>query len=1140
MKTNKIISIIILLCLSQTAVTQSTNKNYILTQTYTNEAGTSSIDVIQYLDGLGRLTQTVSKKMSPDQKDVVTYQEYDGFGRESNAWLPRVTNNNNGAFVDLTAMEKLSASCYQNDTKPYAKPVYESSPLNRITEQYGAGADWHNNSKSVKTAYMNNTTSGELACINYSVTGSGTNTKIANAGNFAPNLLYVTKITDEDGNVSYEFKDKLDRVVLARQINDGLNDTYYVYNNFGKLCYVLQPECGTVANGSSDDCNQLKRFAFLYKYDERNRCISKRLPGADWIEYVYDKADQLIFMQDGEMRKKNTSKHWYYTIPDALGRTVLEGVCFSKPDISNIVVTAEYVGNVAGNIAGYKKNIVLGMANVSLPQYYKANYYDNYRFKSMWNNPEFDYKTKIGNFVDKRYGTDNDLTKSKGLMTGQIVCTMGTTVKELKTVLYYDEKGHPIQTIAQNHLNGYEKEYVNYSFTGKPKWQQKIHSAPGKESITEVYSYNYDHADRLTNTVYGINNSAPMSLYLTYDEIGRMAHKGIYNSEIINYTYNVRSWLKTIDSNNFKQTLYYNDGANKRYNGNIGELTTQQDIMIMKKGYIFEYDRLNRLVAANHTQNRTYNGAYDESLEYDKNGNITRITRKEPVSPAEEIPDDFPMKEPNDMGTLTNKNSGDLTAMLRSGTSQGSTVPLGNTNSQVFTQTTTLRIESEGNQMRKIISGSKIYGVNYNLNGSLIKDDSRGITNIQYNYLNLPKTITFNTQNKTSFLYDANGMKRQVKHITRKEFDYIGETMITLETFDDVAPKLSLSSAPPDDNTAVNPFEETTTTDYCGNIIYEDGVLKYVLNSEGYAMKNTDGTWAHHYYLRDHLGNNRAVVQNTTTIQRTDYYPFGKSHSDGFNPELQPYKYGNKELDEMHGLNQYDFVARSLPIEIPVFDRIDPLAELYYPISPYAYCANNPIKYMDLRGDSLTLAGNATDIQSTVNTYNTGLGGYYTTSADANGKMSIAPVAGTDPNNMTTEQKAFYSTLNRVVSGTDGVTTINVANGTSDIIGNINTATIDIGDIQALGNGNDVNQGSALMHETWEQYQVQVKGSGQAQAHISAAGVENAVTGSRVDPVNRFISGGQLPVNVLDHSGNVVRTVIIHINSSGNVTGITR
>jgi RHS repeat-associated protein len=68
------------------------------------------------------------------------------------------------------------------------------------------------------------------------------------------------------------------------------------------------------------------------------------------------------------------------------------------------------------------------------------------------------------------------------------------------------------------------------------------------------------------------------------------------------------------------------------------------------------------------------------------------------------------------------------------------------------------------------------------------------------------------------------------------------------------------------------------------------------------------------------------------------------------NPEKQPYKFGGKELDEMHGLNWYDFEARQLDAAIPRFTTMDPLAEKYYSVSPYAYCANNPVNNIDPDG----------------------------------------------------------------------------------------------------------------------------------------------------------------------------------------------
>ena len=116
--------------------------------------------------------------------------------------------------------------------------------------------------------------------------------------------LSVIKTTDEDLNVSYTFTDKMGHVVLSRQMKGSeTHDTYYVYDDKSNLCFVLQPMYQSLAN--------LDLYAFQYKYDGRNRCIWKKLPGAGYVEMVYDNADRLVFSQDGNQRAL-TSGNWTY------------------------------------------------------------------------------------------------------------------------------------------------------------------------------------------------------------------------------------------------------------------------------------------------------------------------------------------------------------------------------------------------------------------------------------------------------------------------------------------------------------------------------------------------------------------------------------------------------------------------------------------------------------------------------------------------------------------------------------------------------------------------------------------------------------------------------------------------------------
>jgi RHS repeat-associated protein len=150
--------------------------------------------------------------------------------------------------------------------------------------------------------------------------------------------------------------------------------------------------------------------------------------------------------------------------------------------------------------------------------------------------------------------------------------------------------------------------------------------------------------------------------------------------------------------------------------------------------------------------------------------------------------------------------------------------------------------------------------------------------------------------------------------------------------------------------------EINITTNYCGNIIYEGNDLKYILNPEGYAYKK-NGNIYYTYYTRDHLGNNWKAGD-----QINNYYPSGMENQFiSQNPEKQPYKFGGKELDEMHGLNWYDFGARPYDPLREQFITMDPLAEKYYSISPYAYCANNPMRYVDPTGMWIEISYNGSN-----------------------------------------------------------------------------------------------------------------------------------------------------------------------------------
>lgn len=148
---------------------------------------------------------------------------------------------------------------------------------------------------------------------------------------------------------------------------------------------------------------------------------------------------------------------------------------------------------------------------------------------------------------------------------------------------------------------------------------------------------------------------------------------------------------------------------------------------------------------------------------------------------------------------------------------------------------------------------------------------NKKIADIQYNCLNLPEKVQFEGGNSISYLYAADGTKLRTTYKTGNA---------------------------------------TIITDYCGNAIYENGVLIKVLTEDGYITVSNN---QFHYFIQDHQGNNRVVVtQNGVVEEVNDYYPFGGLLSSSLSNNVQPYKYNGKELNRDNGLDWYDYGAENV------------------------------------------------------------------------------------------------------------------------------------------------------------------------------------------------------------------------------------
>ncbi len=896
---------------------ERTGGDYIL-----SNGGKALVD-IQYLDGLGRPVQTVQKGITPAGNDLVSLTEYDAFGREYRQWLPVPVSGNKGACVDPVSLQVTANNLpHYSEGHPYSDIIYEYSPLNRVLGNRNPGTDFHSHPTGI--GYSTNTAGEVLQILPVGDDGIRCN-KYYDAGS-----LFKTIYTDEDGNISYEYKNKLGQVILISQPDQvsGRYDTYYVYDDFGNRIYVLPPLCSINRSTHYTDNHELiKQYAYVYKYDERNRCIQKRLPGCEWVYMVYDRSDRLVLSQDGNQRGKDKwSVHKY----DRLGRLLYSAEIVDTQSHAawltwfyDRVMTEEFsTGTLewpmsdTGYSCGYFHNRSTDVLTV--------NYYDTYDFLEL---PAYRNQKSLLSYqpvegYDKAYVAsppvgDSGGLNARGLLTGTRTYLLDGSGKYLTEVYYYDYRGRVVQKRATNHLDGYDIEYNKYDFAGNllKSLIQHQGQTPFTYTATEVYSHTYDHAGRLIQTKYKLDDKEEITLVENqYDELGRLTIKARHNrNNKTEYEYNIRSWLTTIRDSEFEQKLYYNNNPFNHavnYNGNISYSSWTYGNNIY--GYKYGYDKLNRLTRAesvSESGNALSGEGYTERYGYDSHGNITSLWRY---------------------------SNGAVIDIL-SFTYTGNQLIRVKDNAQFNNATEglyNLKEYVERNQSSNLTFA-------YDTNGNTVKDLDREIVTIRYNLLNLPDTVQFADGRQIINTYASDGRKLKTRYYALKT--QLLEPITAGST-------LNLGGYP----TYLLDYE---LTDYVHNKEYELTEPKHYGYSAISRISNTEGyvkNGKYHYYRRDHLGNNREVWQtegnSITTIQRTQYYPGGLPWAEGEGAGEQSYKYTGKEFIEMHGYNMYDSYARMYDPLIYRTPTPDPLAEKFPWLSPYAWCSNNPVNRFDPDG----------------------------------------------------------------------------------------------------------------------------------------------------------------------------------------------
>ncbi len=210
--------------------------------------------------------------------------------------------------------------------------------------------------------------------------------------------------------------------------------------------------------------------------------------------------------------------------------------------------------------------------------------------------------------------------------------------------------------------------------------------------------------------------------------------------------YHIRGGLKGInlDANNnltnnlFSYKLFYEDDGTL-FGGNIKKQSWKSNIDGKERDYVFSYDGASRLKSAIYNSTQVGESYSLNSVDYDKNGNITALSRNGATNAT------YSSFGNVDNMTYTYQSNSNKLSKIQDATN-------GNTDLGDFRDGINLDDDYE-----------------YWLDGSLKRDKNKNILSITYNHLKLPETITFDNGRTITTEYDAGGAKL-------KKIDSNGET----------------------------------------------------------------------------------------------------------------------------------------------------------------------------------------------------------------------------------------------------------------------------------------------------------------------------------------------------------------------------
>jgi RHS repeat-associated protein len=730
-------------------------------------------------------------------------------------------------------------------------------------------------------------------------------------GYYPANTLFETRVLDENNRYTTTYVDKLGRKVME---NNGGARTYFIYDDFGALKAVITPEGAKLGHSNSTwlyTHSSIKPKSYEYTYDATlHRLIEKKVPGSDAYEYYYDRLDRPVLTVDGNGFKT-------FTKFDALGRPIMTGrYTGSSNTISGSLPLFE---SKTSSGPHYYTNSAFPTSNFDV---YTVTYYDNY---------DIDENGSLSSAESYRIpptGYDSPVYRSRGLPTVEKTAVLnnnGTAPSTyLFTRMFYDLKKRMVQTYSQNQLSGSDRIYEAYSFSGRLEKSKREHSATlggsGKSTTIEK-SYSYDHSGRLLEIAQATDGGAFQTIVQhEYDERTNLSTKKLHNTTgssylyELDYTYNIRGWLEQINTFDdpgmiFAMQLHYGEGdedlSSAYEDGDDANYNGNITMLEWQVGENGDRATYGLLYDPLNRLDGAVYGFYEPPYGYNRNYRY-------------ELSVDY-------------DQNGNITDFWRRGET-------GSPGSELFSVIDNMdyTYDSEGKLSSVYENSSTTYGYNgsgatanytYDNNGNLISDTNRGISSVDYNHLNLPTKVTYSGGQWIEWTYDALGTKLQ---------------------------------------------KSTSTGDdryYEGDIEYQNTSLAVIYHEEGFLQPDGSSGFDYYYYLRDHLGNTRLIVQDANSngsldvseiVQENHYYPFGmQMQGDWMGSSVDNYTYNGKEWNDDFGLDWLDYGARMYDPAIGRWNAVDPLAENYSRVGPYNYVLGNPISLFDPDGMQVSSVGGA-------------------------------------------------------------------------------------------------------------------------------------------------------------------------------------